>query len=177
VTRELESLAVALTIAGAVLGAVAVAAPVQSTARLPPSESPGSRVVAARCLSCHGLDIVRQQRLSRDGWVREVDKMIGWGASVTAAERADILDYLSAEYGISQSAAASADSPAAGQLMPRCLECHDMRLIEQQRLSVAGWRREIDKMRNWGARLTEQEADQLSEYLEGRFGVRRAPRQ
>ena len=126
-----------------------------------------------RCLTCHGVDIVRQQRLSPAAWGREVEKMIGWGAAVGATEKEDIVKYLSAQFGVTTSTAAGSEGgedPAAA-LLSRCLLCHDLRLIEQQHLAAAGWAREIDKMIGWGASLTESERDRLSEYLSKRFGM------
>jgi hypothetical protein len=51
--------------------------------------------------------------------------------------------------------------------------CHDLRLIEQQRLTGAGRIREIDKMTGWGATVSESERSLLSEYLAKRFGPER----
>jgi len=121
---------------------------------------------------CHGADIIREQRLSSAAWVREVDKMIGWGAAVNATEKDEIVGYLSAHFGANtpaRTSSTSADDPAAA-LLPRCLTCHDLSLIEHQRLSVAGWRREIEKMVGWGATLTEPDVELLSQYLAGKFG-------
>jgi DMSO/TMAO reductase YedYZ molybdopterin-dependent catalytic subunit len=47
-----------------------------------------------RCLTCHGDDIIRQQRLTRTQWERELDKMVNWGARVPPEERQPLLDYL-----------------------------------------------------------------------------------
>ena len=47
------------------------------------------------CLVCHDEDIIRQQRLTRAQWDRELNKMIGWGARVAPEDRATLLDYLS----------------------------------------------------------------------------------
>jgi sulfite oxidase len=47
-----------------------------------------------RCLVCHDDDVIRQQRLTRAQWEREIDKMINWGARVSAEERPSLLDYL-----------------------------------------------------------------------------------
>ena len=55
--------------------------------------------------------------------------------------------------------------PGGALVETRCLGCHDGRLIQQQRLSVDGWRREIDKMRGWGAPVTDVEKETLAEYL------------
>jgi cytochrome c5 len=50
------------------------------------------------CLVCHEDDLIDAQRLSREGWTREVDKMIRWGAAVPAAEKDPLVDYLAARY-------------------------------------------------------------------------------
>ena len=58
----------------------------------------GRTVLRAKCLACHEADIIEQQRLSRSGWTREVDKMIRWGADVPADEKDPLLDFLSSQY-------------------------------------------------------------------------------
>ena len=47
-----------------------------------------------RCLVCHDDDVIRQQRLTRAQWDREINKMTGWGARVTPEDRQALLDYL-----------------------------------------------------------------------------------
>jgi len=42
--------------------------------------------------------MMRQQRLTRAQWDREVTKMTGWGAAVTPEQRNGLIDYLSASY-------------------------------------------------------------------------------
>lgn len=135
---------------------------------LPPGD--GSGIARAKCLACHGGDLTAQQRLSRVGWAREVDKMIGWGAAVDASERNTLLDYLSVHFGQPAGPGADAASGRAGAALvdTRCLTCHDVRLIEQQRLTAAGWAREVEKMIGWGASLTEPEKAALIEYLSER---------
>ena len=49
------------------------------------------------CARCHGLDVVRAQRLSREEWERELDKMSSMGAKIR--NRAALLDYLTRKYG------------------------------------------------------------------------------
>ena len=46
------------------------------------------------CLVCHEDDVIRQQRLTRAQWDREINKMIGWGARVQPENRETLLDYL-----------------------------------------------------------------------------------
>jgi hypothetical protein len=99
--------------------------------------------------------------------------MIGWGAEVDPRERDEIVEYLSEQFGVSAAPPTAADQSATAVLMPRCLVCHDARLIEQQRLTIAGWTRELDKMIGWGAMLTESERDLLARYLARKFGLPR----
>jgi DMSO/TMAO reductase YedYZ molybdopterin-dependent catalytic subunit len=51
------------------------------------------------CLTCHEDDVIRQQRLTRAQWDRELKKMTGWGAPVKDEEREGFLDYLFNNYG------------------------------------------------------------------------------
>jgi sulfite oxidase len=46
------------------------------------------------CLVCHQDDVIRQQRLTREQWDRELNKMAGWGARIRAEDRSALLDYL-----------------------------------------------------------------------------------
>ena len=52
----------------------------------------------AVCFACHDDHMMRQQRLTRAQWDREVTKMTGWGAPVKPEQRDGLLDYLSAVY-------------------------------------------------------------------------------
>jgi mono/diheme cytochrome c family protein len=141
-------------------------------------EAAGSEVVRARCLSCHEADLIVQQRLGRPAWVRELEKMMRWGAVLTDAERDRAADYLARHYGPARSAAAAAPSreaaTAAGAAIfeRKCLGCHQADIVQQQRLGQAGWGREIDKMVRWGASVAEAEREDLARYLTERFGPR-----
>lgn len=52
-----------------------------------------------------------------------------------------------------------------------CTECHEARIILQQRLSKAAWAKEVDKMIKWGAVVDANDHDALIEYLSANFGV------
>ena len=54
---------------------------------------------SARCLTCHGEDMIMQERLTGKQWNAEVDKMVRWGAQVKAEDRSAIVDYLLKLYG------------------------------------------------------------------------------
>jgi cytochrome c5 len=51
------------------------------------------------CHTCHEADIIEQQKLSRTGWTRSVEKMMRWGATVSADEKEPLIDYLAARFG------------------------------------------------------------------------------
>ena len=50
-----------------------------------------------------------------------------------------------------------------------CLECHEARIIVQQRLSKAAWTKEVDKMVKWGAVVDVTDRDALIDYLSTNF--------
>ena len=56
-----------------------------------------------------------------------------------------------------------------------CMECHESRIILQQRLSKAAWTKEVDKMIKWGAVVDPKDRDALIEYLSTNFGMDKAP--
>jgi mono/diheme cytochrome c family protein len=55
------------------------------------------------------------------------------------------------------------------QVAGRCLTCHESDLIAQQRLSPAGWGREVDKMIRWGATVDSSEREAIVAYLAAGF--------
>jgi len=50
-----------------------------------------------------------------------------------------------------------------------CLECHEARIILQQRLSKGAWTKEVDKMTKWGAVVEPADRDALIDYLSTNF--------
>jgi cytochrome c oxidase cbb3-type subunit 3 len=54
---------------------------------------------------------------------------------------------------------------AEGLIIARCSVCHSADLITQQRLPGARWETTIEKMKQWGAEISGQEADLLRRYL------------
>ncbi|OLC97524.1 MAG: hypothetical protein DMG35_18170 [Acidobacteria bacterium] len=77
-----------------------------------------------------------------------------------------------------------AQSPQAPDLPPgemqakartACLECHEARIILQQRLNKAAWTREVDKMIKWGALVGPKDRDPLIDYFSVNFPPEKAP--
>jgi mono/diheme cytochrome c family protein len=71
-----------------------------------------------------------------------------------------------------QKASATADLPTGpmqAKATTACLECHEARIILQQRLSKAAWTKEVDKMTKWGAVVDPADRDALIDYLSTNF--------
>ena len=64
----------------------------------PSDEQDSKRLLMARCAVCHSTDLIVQQRLTREQWTATLNKMEHWGAQVSSAEKAQLLDYLAAHY-------------------------------------------------------------------------------
>jgi cytochrome c553 len=65
--------------------------------------------------------------------------------------------------------------PMQAKATTACAECHEARIIVQQRLSKAAWTKEVDKMTKWGALVDPQDRDALIDYLSANFGVDKPP--
>ena len=57
----------------------------------------GKKEETGSCAPCHSLRLIHSQRLARAAWVKELDKMAGWGAAMK--DRDALLEYLVANYG------------------------------------------------------------------------------
>ena len=62
-------------------------------------EGEGRAIAEKACLQCHSADIPRQQRLTEKQWTAEVEKMIRWGAEMSAPEKTVLAAYLSSHFG------------------------------------------------------------------------------
>jgi mono/diheme cytochrome c family protein len=75
-------------------------------------------------------------------------------------------------------ASPTADLPAGAmqaKATTACLECHEARIILQQRLSKATWAKEVDKMTKWGAVVDPADRDALIDYLTTNFNPDKPP--
>ncbi len=78
-----------------IAGAIAVAAMAADQATL----DRGRKVEQTGCVPCHSLRLIQSQRLPRATWDKELTKMAGWGWSAKPEERADLLEFLAANFG------------------------------------------------------------------------------
>jgi mono/diheme cytochrome c family protein len=152
------------------------AAPTGEVASNASAMAHGGEIMKAQCLTCHGDDLIQQQRLNKAGWTREVEKMMRWGAEVKDADKDHLIEYLTANYPqrpfskeplAPPTPAVDAAVIARGKTLHegKCLACHGDDLVKQQRLSKTGWTKEVEKMVRWGAEVSDEEKPVLVEYL------------
>lgn len=65
--------------------------------------------------------------------------------------------------------------PMQAKATTTCTECHEARIILQQRLSKAAWSKEGDKMVKWGAVVEAGDHDALIDYLSTNFNPDQPP--
>ena len=66
-------------------------------------------------------------------------------------------------------------APVRAKVATACLECHESRIILQQRLSRAAWTKEVDKMIKWGAVVDAADRDAFIDYLSTNFPPDKPP--
>ncbi len=70
-----------------------------------------------------------------------------------------------------------APGPMQTKATTSCLDCHEARIILQQRLSKPAWTKEVDKMIKWGAVVDAADRDALIDYLSANFTPDQPPYQ
>ena len=61
--------------------------------------------------------------------------------------------------------AALPDDPARAVVQQKCMICHTAEYITQQRLNEGAWKKTVEKMRKFGAPVTDDEQAPLVAYL------------
>jgi hypothetical protein len=90
-----------MQVRGVLLCAVVVAincAFVSASGELPPGKAQAK--VKATCTQCHTIANITKKPRTRAEWSKVLDKMEGYGADVEDKDRASILDYLTANFGL-----------------------------------------------------------------------------
>lgn len=169
-------LILAVMVFGLILLGCKNAAPNGEVASNTSAMSHGAELMKTQCLTCHGDDLIQQQRLNKTGWTKEVEKMMRWGAEVKDADKEHLAEYLAATYPQRSFSKEPPPSPAPavdaaviarGKTLfeAKCAACHGDDLTKQQRLSKPGWTKEVEKMVRWGAEVSDEEKPVLVEYL------------
>jgi alcohol dehydrogenase (cytochrome c) len=74
-----------------------MAAGQQAGAELP--AGPGRDITVSTCSKCHSLANITSQHQDRDGWNATITKMVGYGATGSDEDFAQVLDYLTKNFG------------------------------------------------------------------------------
>ena len=86
----------------AAAGALAAGVALAQEKRIAFKDGPGLQQFQASCGSCHSLDyiVLNSPFLDKAGWDASVKKMVNaFGAPISSADQAAIVDYLAANYG------------------------------------------------------------------------------
>ncbi len=134
-----------------------------------------AKKMEATCtMACHGPSLIAQQRVDRNGWTREVDKMIRWGARVAPEDKDALVAYLARTFNGNRPMPNSSKAVPAGKgsdlFQTYCLACHDDRVVTSRKLDKAGWTGIVDQMVRWGAYVPSGRKDELTEYLTTHWG-------
>jgi len=73
------------------------AAEARARAALPPG--PGSELARSRCVACHSIALITQQRKDEASWTRTLGTMKSWGTAISADDERTLLAYLLAHFG------------------------------------------------------------------------------
>lgn len=92
-----------------------------------------------KCLTCHTVEMIDEQSLSREAWGKVIDKMVGFGLDIAPEEKTALVAYLAdrpvrselakADYGTESSVyratSKAGDAKKGGEIFAaNCKECH-----------------------------------------------------
>ena len=161
----------------AILTALPLAA--QNRATRPKIERPDGpvwTVIRANCTSCHGIDDYAFYSLDQAGWSKLIADKHKPAIELPDADRALLLGWLAERFGpntkpfprtyIPPEITTFFSDPEAFRLMNRtCTRCHAIDKVRGARKPADGWRVTLVDMRERGAQLSDQELEQLVEWL------------
>src|ERR1700761_6095676 len=97
VVRYLVASCVTLLATNLAFNTTSVALAQQAASPLPAGV--GRDVTMSTCSKCHSLANITSQRKDRDAWSATVTKMVGYGATGSDEDFAQIIDYLTKNFG------------------------------------------------------------------------------
>lgn len=155
-------------------------AQLNSRATRPKIERPDGavwNVIRANCSTCHGIDDYAFYAMDKAGWSKLIaEKHKPGDAPLSDADRGLLLDWLAVKFGpetkpfprtyIPPEITTFFSDPEAIRLMDRsCTRCHAIDKVQGERKAADNWRVTLVDMRERGAQLSDQELEQLVEWL------------
>jgi mono/diheme cytochrome c family protein len=146
-------------------------------------EGPVWDVIRKNCTDCHGIDDYAFHAMDQAGWQKLIeDKHKGLGVNLSDADRALLVGWLAEKFGpdskpfprtyVPPEIKVFFSDPEAHRLMNRaCSNCHGMDRVQSARKAEEAWRVTLLDMRERGAVLSDQELEQLTEWLARVWGT------
>jgi mono/diheme cytochrome c family protein len=146
-------------------------------------DGPVWQVIRTNCIACHGIDDYAFYAMDRSGWQKliETKHKAGW-AALSDGDHGLLLDWLASKFGpdtkpfprtyVPPEITTFFSDPEAKRLLNRaCAKCHGVDRVESARKAEEGWRVTLVDMRERGAQLSDQELEQLVEWLARVWGT------
>ena len=151
----------------------------QNRATRPKIERPDGpvwEVIRKNCTACHGIDDYAFYSLDQAGWSKLIVEKHKPAIELPDADRALLIGWLAERFGpntkpfprtyIPPEITTFFSDPEAFRLMNRsCTRCHAIDKVQGSRKPADGWRVTLVDMRERGAQLSDQELEQLVEWL------------
>ena len=146
-------------------------------------DGPVWEVIRKHCTDCHGIDDYAYYAQDRAAWQKLiVDKHKSGEADLSDADRNLLLDWLVSKFGpaakpfprtyVPPEITTFFTDPEAFRLLNRaCTKCHGMDRVDKVRKPADAWRVTLVDMRERGAQLSDQELEQLVEWLDRVWGT------
>ena len=140
-------------------------------------DGPVWEVIRKNCTACHGIDDYAFYAQDRAAWQKVIaDKHKPGETNLSSADRDVLLDWLVSKFGpdtkpfprtyVPPEITTFFSDPEAKRLMTRaCTKCHGMDRVESTRNPQDAWRVTLVDMRERGAQLSDEELEQLVEWL------------
>lgn len=146
-------------------------------------DGPVWEVIRNRCIDCHGIDDYAFYAQDRAAWQKLIaDKHKSGEADLPDADRNLLLDWLVSKFGpdtkpfprtyVPKEITSFFSDPEAIRLLNRaCTKCHGLDQVQTARKPAEAWRVTLVEMRERGAQLSDQELEQLVEWLDRVWGT------
>lgn len=149
-------------------------------------DGPEWLVIRKNCISCHGIDDYAFYAQDKAGWQKVIATKHPAGvATLSEKDRNALLDWLVSRFGpntkpfprtyIPPEITTFFSDPEANRLVDRaCTACHARDRVDRGRYAEDGWRVVAVDMRERGAKLDDEELEQLVEWLGRTHGTNAA---
>ena len=153
----------------------AALAPLRAAQEAPEPPAPDPQAVLnSACATCHDLAGVQPGLYTTAEWQETIDRMIGYGAALTEDQNRVIIEYLATDAATTEDSEGEAGPEEDGEADPEaaeallasaCATCHDLAGVEPGLYTAAEWLETINRMVEYGAAVTDEQADLIVDYL------------